>query len=131
MPVPREKTILIIEDNEQNMKLAVDVLALAGFKILQASDGESALETLKTGQPHLILLDMGLPDLHGTEIYRRIRKDPRFKDTKIAAFTASVMGGQKQQLLGLGFDAFIAKPFAVEAFVKEIHALLGTQPQTT
>lgn len=121
-----EKTILIVEDNERNMKLAVDLLELALFRVLKAFDGETAMEILKTERPDLILLDIGLPGISGYEVYARVRADERLKSVKVVAFTASVMKHEKEKMLQEGFDAFIAKPIDTVNFVREIKALLGS-----
>ena len=120
----QDKTILIVEDNERNMKLAVDLLELNGFRTLKAFDGETALEILKTQQPDLVLLDIGLPGISGDEVYTQIRANPSVSSIKVVAFTASVMRHEKEKMLQDGFDAFIAKPIDITNFVKEIKSLL-------
>lgn len=119
----QEKIILIVEDNERNMKLAVDLLELNGFRTLKAPDGETALEILKTQRPDLILLDIGLPGSSGDEIYRKIRADQRISSLKVVAFSASVMRHEKERMLQIGFDAFIAKPIDTVDFIKDIERL--------
>ena len=121
----QEKTILVVEDNERNMKLAVDLLELAGFRILKAFDGETALEILKAQQPDLVLLDIGLPGISGDEVYRQIRENPSMSSMKIVAFTASVMRHEKEKMLQAGFDAFISKPIDTANFVREIQAIVA------
>jgi len=121
----QDKTILIVEDNERNMKLAVDLLELAGFNIIKAIDGETALEILKTQgrRPDLVLLDIGLPGISGEDVYQQIRANPGISSMKIAAVSASVMKHEKEKMLQVGFDAFIAKPIDTVNFIKEIEAL--------
>jgi two-component system cell cycle response regulator DivK len=119
------KIILVVEDNERNMKLAVDLLELNGFRTLKALDGETALEILKTQQPDLILLDIGLPGISGDEVYMQIRANPAVSSIKVVAFTASVMRHEKEKMLQEGFDAFMAKPINTAVFIQEIKALLG------
>lgn len=119
------KTILVVEDNERNMKLAVDLLGLARFEILKAVDGETAWEILKTHRPDLILLDLGLPGMSGYELYVKIRGDQKLNSIKVAAFTASVMKHEKEIVLAAGLDAFITKPIDTTSFIKEIQGLLG------
>jgi len=117
------KVILIVEDNERNMKLAVDLLGLAGFRTIKAFDGETALEILKTQRPDLVLLDIGLPGIKGDEVYAQIRANPGISSLKVVAFTASVMRHEKEKMLQDGFDAFIIKPIDIANFIKEIEAL--------
>jgi two-component system cell cycle response regulator DivK len=121
------KTVLIVEDNERNMKLAVDLLELAGFRTLKAFDGETALEILKTQRPDLILLDIGLPGISGDDVYAQIRANPSLSSIKIAAVTASVMRHEKEKMIQAGFDAFISKPIDITNFVHEIKVLLEVQ----
>jgi len=123
----QEKIILVVEDNERNMKLAADLLELDQFRVLKAFDGETALETLKTQRPDLILLDIGLPGISGDEVYRQIRANPDLGSIKIVAFTASVMRHEKEKMLQAGFDAFIAKPIDTTNFTHEIKVLLNIQ----
>jgi two-component system cell cycle response regulator DivK len=120
----QEKMILIVEDNERNMKLAADLLELAKFRVIKAFDGETALEILKNQRPHLILLDIGLPGISGDEVYDRIRTNPDLSSIKIVAFTASVMRHEKVKMLQAGYDAFIAKPIDTINFVREIQGLI-------
>jgi two-component system cell cycle response regulator DivK len=117
------RVILVVEDNEKNMKLAVDLLELAGFSTIKAPDGETALEILKTQRPGLILLDIGLPGISGDEVYAQIRANPVLSSVKIVAFTASVMRHEKEKMLKAGYDAFIAKPINIVNFISEIEAL--------
>jgi two-component system cell cycle response regulator DivK len=119
----QEKIILIVEDSERNMKLAVDLLELNGFRTLKAPDGETAMEILKTQRPDLILLDIGLPGISGDEVYRKIRADRNISSLKVVAFSASVMRHEKERMLQIGFDAFIAKPIDTVNFIEEIEAL--------
>jgi two-component system cell cycle response regulator DivK len=117
------KLILVVEDDKCNMKLAVDLLKLAGFGILKASDGETALEMLKTERPDLIVLDIRLPGINGVEVFKQIRVNPILNFTKIVACTASVMKHEKEEILQAGFDAFITKPINTINFIKVIEML--------
>lgn len=114
------KLVLVVEDNERNMKLAVDLLELAGFRTLKAFDGETALEILKTERPDVVLLDLGLPGIKGEEVYAQIRANPAISSLKVVAFTASIMKHEQERMLDVGFDAFISKPLDTVMFVKEI-----------
>jgi two-component system cell cycle response regulator DivK len=119
-------TILIIEDNVRNMKLAVDLLELADFRVLKATSAEFALETLRSCVPQLILLDIGLPGMSGFEVYAKMRENPALKTTKIVAFTASAMREEEEKILGMGFDGFISKPIDIDDFVGKIKTLTGS-----
>jgi CheY-like chemotaxis protein len=119
----RGKMVLVVEDNEKNMKLAVDLLDLAGFRTLKAPDGETALEVLKTQRPDLVLLDIGLPGINGDEVYAQVRANPSLSSSKVVAFTASVMRHEKEKMLQAGFDGFISKPIDTVNFIKEIERI--------
>lgn len=106
------------------MKLAADLLELAGFCVLKAFDGESALEILKTERPDLIVLDIGLPGIRGSEVYARVRANPDLRSVKVVAFTASVMKQEREKMIEDGFDAFVTKPINTQQFVRIIKALL-------
>src|SRR5689334_15676894 len=110
MLIETKKIILIVEDNERSMRLAVDLLELAHFYVIQAYDGETALEILKTQRPDMILLDMGLPGMNGLEVYAKIRENKDLNSVKIIAVTASVMRHERENILKAGFDAFVPKP---------------------
>lgn len=120
----KNKTIFIVDDNELNIKLAVDLLELAGFNVLKAFDGPAALAMLKVQKPDLILLDIGLPGMNGYEVYQNIRSNENLKSVKIVAFTASVMKHEKEQMLKIGFNALIQKPINATNFAQEVGALL-------
>jgi two-component system, cell cycle response regulator DivK len=125
MPVQdHNKTVMVVEDNQRNMKLAVDLLELNGFKVLKAASGQEALDLLKENHPDVILLDVRLPDMSGVDVYKKIRLEPRFDSVKISAFTASVMAEEKQEILKMGFNGFITKPIDIVSFIEEVRLLL-------
>lgn len=119
-----KKTILVIEDKPLNMKLAVDLLELNGFNALKAFDGKSALEILKENIPDLILMDIGLPDMDGFELFRKLKEDKRLDKVLIGAFTASVMKEDEEKIKEAGFNFYIKKPIDTRAFIETIKNLL-------
>lgn len=119
-----KKTVLVADDNPINMKLAVELLRLNGFDVVQCTDGDGVLEALSQGRPDLILLDIGMPGMDGFEIHKRVRADDRFAGVKIAAFSAFAMKEDEERIRAAGFDAFIAKPIDIKNFVKRIRELL-------
>lgn len=125
MAIENIKTVLVVEDNARNMKLAVDVLELNGFHVLKATNAEFALIVLSSCVPHLILLDIGLPGMSGFEVYVKIRENSALASTKIAAFTASVMREEQQKIIDMGFDAFIPKPIDIDDFIGRVKMLTG------
>jgi len=118
------KIILIVEDNQYNMKLAVDLLELAGFVVLKAVNGQAALNVLVDKTPHLILLDLRLPDMDGVETFKKLKENKNLEATKIVAFTASAMKYEEAEIKKMGFDAFIIKPIDTVNFVNCIETII-------
>ncbi|HBC71938.1 MAG TPA: two-component system response regulator [Coxiellaceae bacterium] len=120
-----KKTILVIEDNLLNMKLAGDLLEAANsFKVIKAYDGKSAFEILQQTIPDLIVLDLQLPDIDGFEILKKIKSDERTKAVKVVIMTALVMKEDEERIAASGCDAYIPKPINTREFVKIINAIL-------
>lgn len=120
--------ILIVEDNEKNLKLARDVLKFHGFRTIEAVDGESAVTMSAEHLPALILMDIQLPGIDGIAAMQRIRSDERTKHIPTVALTASVMTGDRERFDQAGFDGFIAKPIEVKSFPDQVRAYLGPRP---
>ena len=117
--------ILIVEDNEKNLKLARDVLRFHGFRTVEATDGESAVAMSLEHLPALILMDIQLPGIDGIVAMKQIRADPRTKHIPTVALTASVMTGDRERFDEAGFDGFIAKPIEVKNFPDQVRSYLG------
>ena len=116
--------ILIVEDNEKNLKLARDVLKFHGFRTIEATDGESAITMSVEHLPALVLMDIQLPGMDGIAAMKKIRADERTKHIPTVALTASVMSGDRERFDEAGFDGFIAKPIDVKAFPGQVRAYL-------
>ena len=116
--------ILIVEDNEKNLKLARDVLRFHGYRIIEAPDGETGVRLAVEQLPRLILMDIQMPGIDGIEALRQIRADARTKDIRTVALTASVMSGDRERFDAAGFDGFMAKPIDVKAFPDQVRAHL-------
>jgi len=116
--------ILIVEDNEKNLKLARDVLRFHGYRTVEATDGESAIAMSLEHLPALILMDIQLPGIDGIVAMKRIRSDARTKHIPTVALTASVMSGDRERFDEAGFDGFIAKPIEVKNFPGQVQAYL-------
>jgi two-component system cell cycle response regulator DivK len=116
--------ILIVEDNDKNLKLARDVLAFAGFRTVEATDGESGVRMASEHKPDLILMDIQLPGIDGITAFERIRKDSATARIPIVALTASVMAGDRERFDRAGFDGFIAKPIDVKQFPAQVRGYL-------
>jgi len=116
--------ILIVEDNEKNLKLARDVLRFHGFRTIEATDGESAIAMSAEQLPALVLMDIQLPGMDGIAAMKRIRADERTKHIPTVALTASVMTGDRERFNEAGFDGFIAKPIDVKTFPATVRGYL-------
>ncbi len=116
--------ILIVEDNDKNMKLARDVLNYAGFRIIEATDGETGVRLATDHRPALILMDIQLPGIDGITALERIRSDERTAAIPAVALTASVMTGDRERFVQAGFDGFIAKPIDVPTFATQVRGYL-------
>jgi two-component system cell cycle response regulator DivK len=112
------KTVLIVEDNELNLKLLNDVLEYHGYIVFTTRLGEPALELASQHKPDLILMDIQLPDISGTEAARRLKEDERTRMIPIIAVTAFAMSGDEARILASGCDAYISKPFNLVEFLK-------------
>jgi two-component system cell cycle response regulator DivK len=116
----KKARILIVEDNEKNMKLMADVLTYHGYEIVQANSGEEGLKAAFDYPPDLVLMDIQLPGMNGIEALSRIRADPRTQRVKVIAVTASVMTHDRRHLLDCGFDDYQPKPIELKDFVERV-----------
>lgn len=121
--------ILIVEDNEINMKLIKAVLKPKGYILVEAKDGEEALSSVVRERPDLILMDIQIPKIDGLEVTRRIRKMEDLGNTLIIALTAHAMEGDKEKILEAGCDAYIAKPINTRALPEDVEAVLARKRQ--
>ena len=117
-------TILIVEDNEKNMKLARDVLQSRGYVTLEAVTGEDGVRMAIEKKPDLVLMDIQLPGINGIEALRQVRADPECARIPIVAFTASVMSSDRSQITAAGFDGFLGKPINLKEFLETIKQVL-------
>jgi len=119
------KQIYIVEDNEKNMELFIAVLeTLPDLKIFTAIKGREGLELIKSGNPDIIILDIQLPDINGTEICKELREIERFKTTPIIAVSSLAMKGDKEMIMEAGFDYYTSKPIMIKDFREFIQNLL-------
>lgn len=122
---PAPKRILVVEDNELNMKLLNDVLEAHGFDVLSTPRGKIAIELAREHHPDLILMDLQLPDLSGLDATRRLKADEATKDIPVIAVTAFAMAGDAQKALDHGCDAYVAKPIVLRDFLDLIASFIG------
>ena len=119
------KTVLIVEDNELNMKLFHDLLEAQGYDTLQTKDGMEALELARTNRPDLILMDIQLPELSGLEVTKWLKEDDDLKAIPVIAVTAFAMKGDEEKIRQGGCEAYIAKPISVVKFLETIQSFIG------
>jgi two-component system, cell cycle response regulator DivK len=112
--------ILVVEDNERNMRLFCDVLQASGYRTLEASTGEGAVEVALEQGPDLVLMDIQLPDIDGVEALARIRADERSASLPVLALTAQAMEGDRERFLAAGFDGYLSKPVDIAEFVATV-----------
>jgi two-component system cell cycle response regulator DivK len=112
--------ILIVDDNEQNAKLARDVLRAAGFRTIEAESGAEAFERAAVERPDVILLDIRLPDLDGPDVARRLKGDPRTAHIPVVALTSLALGEGGEWFLEAGFDGYLEKPIDVRKFPDDV-----------
>lgn len=120
----RVKTVLIVEDNELNMKLFHDLLEAHGYATLQARTGPEALELVKNSQPDLILMDIQLPEISGLQVTQQIKQDDQLAGIPIIAVTAFAMKGDEERIRGGGCEDYIAKPISVSDFLEKVKRYL-------
>jgi two-component system cell cycle response regulator DivK len=112
--------ILVVEDNERNMRLFCDVLQASGYRTLEATTGESAVELALEHGPELVLMDIQLPDIDGVEALARLRADERSASLPVLALTAQAMEGDRERFLAAGFDGYLSKPVDIAQFVATV-----------
>jgi two-component system, cell cycle response regulator DivK len=117
-------TVLIIEDNEKNMKLARDVLQAKGYRTLEAVTGEEGVKLAKEKKPDLVLMDIQLPGINGIEAFKQLRADAGTKAIPVVALTASVTPTDRTAITAAGFDAFLGKPINLKEFLETVKRLL-------
>jgi len=109
--------VLIVDDNEKNMKLFRDVLTATGFRTLEATTAGEAVDMASEHAPDLVLMDIQLPDLDGVQALRRLRADARTATIPVLALTAQAMRGDRERFLAEGFDGYVSKPVNVRELI--------------
>jgi two-component system cell cycle response regulator DivK len=115
-----DELILIVDDNAQNRKLARDVLRFAGFRTLEAEGGFEGVAAAVANLPDLVLMDIRMPDMNGTEALRQLKEDERTAAIPIVALTSSTMKGDGDRFLSYGFDGYLNKPISVRTFPDQV-----------
>ncbi len=119
------KTVLVVEDNELNMKLFHDLLEAHGYNILQTKDGMDALRIAREHKPDLILMDIQLPEVSGLEVTKWIKEDENLKSIPVIAVTAFAMKGDEEKIRDGGCEAYIANPISVTNFLETVRKFLN------
>jgi two-component system cell cycle response regulator DivK len=121
-----DELVLIVNDNERNRRLARDVLRHAGARTLEAASASEALAVAAAELPDVILMDIRLPDLDGTEAARRLKADERTSAIPVVALTAFAMKGDREWFLAAGFDGYVEKPISVREFPEQVRGFCRT-----
>jgi two-component system cell cycle response regulator DivK len=119
------KTILIVEDNELNMKLFNDLLEAHGYVTVQTRNGMEAIELARLHRPDLILMDIQLPEVSGLQVTQWIKSDEELKHIPVIAITAFAMKGDEEKIRQGGCEAYLSKPISVVKFLETVKSYLG------
>ena len=120
--------ILIVEDNEKNLKLARDVLQFKGYRTLEARTAVEGVDLAAAHLPNLILMDIQLPDIDGITALRRLMAEPRTAAIPVIALTAFAMKGDRERFLGAGFDGYLVKPINIKEFSEQVRQFCEHAP---
>jgi two-component system, cell cycle response regulator DivK len=115
-----KKTVLIVEDNELNMKLFSDLLEAHGYATLKTANGVEAIELARTHHPNLIIMDIQLPEVSGLEVTKWIKEDDNLRDIPVIAVTAFAMKGDEERIRDGGCEAYLSKPISVSKFIETV-----------
>jgi two-component system cell cycle response regulator DivK len=120
--------VLIVEDNDKNMKLVRDVLQVKGYQTLEAGSAEDGIALARAQKPDLVLMDIQLPGMNGIEALGVLRADPATASIPVIAVTASVMQQDRNLITQAGFDAYIAKPINLNEFLEAVRTMIEGRP---
>jgi two-component system, cell cycle response regulator DivK len=123
--------ILVVEDNEKNLKLVRDVLEYAGYDVRVARTAEDGITLAVKEPPDLVLMDLQLPGMDGMEALRRLRENPRTADIPVVAVTAQAMKQDRERVLDAGFNGYVEKPISVRAFPDQVRSFLPDEEVET
>jgi two-component system cell cycle response regulator DivK len=119
--------ILIVEDNDKNLKLVRDVLQVKGYETVEARTGEDGVRAARERRPDLVLMDIQLPGMNGIDALKALRADPATAAIPVLAITASVMHSDRQQILAAGFEGFIEKPVSLRNLLQTVQNAIEGQ----
>lgn len=119
------KTVLIVEDNELNMKLFNDLLEAHGYQTLKTASGSEAMELARAHKPDLVLMDIQLPEVSGEVVTEWMKADPELKSIPIVAVTAFAMKGDEERIRAKGCEAYLSKPISIGKFIETVRTYAG------
>ncbi len=119
------KTVLIVEDNELNMKLFNDLLEARGYRVLQTRSGHEVLSLARANRPDLILMDIQLPEISGLDVTRWLKDDEALKSIPVVAITAFAMKGDEERIRAVGCEGYLSKPISIPKFLETIQQFAG------
>lgn len=122
----REPLVLVVDDNERNLRLARDVLGFAGIPTLEASTAAEGIARALEHEPDLVLMDVRLPDMDGPAALMLLRGEPRTARIPVVAVTSSAMMGDRERLLAAGFDGYLEKPINIREFADQVRTFART-----
>ena len=119
------KTVMIVEDNELNMKLFHDLLEAHGYRTVETRSGVEAVELARAHRPDLIIMDIQLPEISGLDVTRKLKADPELKVIPVVAVTAFAMKGDEERIRAGGCEAYLSKPISVARFLETVRQYTG------
>jgi two-component system, cell cycle response regulator DivK len=122
---PSQKSVLIVEDNELNMKLFHDLLTAHGYRTVQTRNGLDAISLAREHRPDLILMDIQLPEVSGLEVTKWLKEDEELRDIPVIAVTAFAMKGDEERIRSGGCEAYVSKPISVMTFLETVRRFIG------
>ena len=120
------KAVMIVEDNELNMKLFNDLLEANGYRTIKTRNGMEALDLARKHKPDLILMDIQLPEVSGLDVTRWLKEDDNLHSIPVIAVTAFAMKGDEERIRQGGCEAYISKPISIAGFIETIRRFIGT-----
>jgi two-component system cell cycle response regulator DivK len=124
MAQKRDRKVLVVEDNDLNMRLFCDILTAFGYTAFQCRDGAKAIDIARAEMPDLIIMDIQLPEVSGLDITRWIKDDKRLARIPVLAVTAFAMRADEERVKAAGCDGYLAKPIQIQSFLRAVEALL-------
>jgi two-component system cell cycle response regulator DivK len=119
-------SVLVVEDNSQNMMMMRDLLQVHGYEVLEASTGKQGWELAREHRPDLILMDIQLPDVSGLEVTKWLKNDESLRSIPVLAITAFAMKGDGEMMLETGCDGYISKPISVAGILQTVEQFIGS-----